>query len=111
MSAKREELLTILEDIYRRGSVWGEPKRAEDGTVRVGDCGGVTWIAMAVVPQDLDDPAFPARLRELSSRRMPEDGRLCPLELLPAKECRAELGALLRELRLVERVGVYSLAA
>lgn len=111
MSGRREELLATLEKIYRRGVVWGEPKRAEDGTIRVPDCGGVTWIALAVLPEDLADPAFPARLRELSSRRMAETGRLCPLELLPAEECRAQLDALLRTLRLDERVGVYSLAA
>ena len=111
MSAKREELVATLEEIYRRGSVWGEPRRAEDGTVTVADCGGVTWIALAVLPDDLANASFPARLRELASRRMPGDGRRCPLELLPAEECRAELDALLRELRLDERVGVYSLAA
>ena len=111
MSVKREELLATLEGIYRRGSVWGEPRRSEDGTVTVADCGGVTWIALAVLPDDLDDAGFPARLRDLANRRMPGDGRRCPLELLPAEECRAELDALLRELRLDERIGVYSLAA
>jgi len=111
MSANRDELLATLEEIYRRGSVWGEPRRAADGTVRVPDCGGVTWIALAVLPDDLDDAGFPARIRDLADTRMPGDGRRCPLELLPAEECRAELGALLHELRLDERVGVYSLAA
>ena len=103
--------MATLEEIYRRGSVWGEPKRAGDGTVTVADCGGVTWIAMAVLPDDLQDAGFAARLRDLADRRMPGDGRRCPLELLPAEECRAELDALLRELRLDERIGVYSLAA
>ena len=111
MSARREELLAVLEGLYRRGSVWGEPSRSDDGTVRVPDCGGVTWIALAVVPEDLADPAFPERLRDLSSRRMPDDGRLSPLELLPAEECRAGVEELLRELHLDERVGVYALAA
>ena len=111
MSASREQLLLTLETIYRRGGVWGEPRRADDGTVRVPYCGGVTWIALAVLPDDLDDAGFPARLHDLANTRMPGDGRRCPLELLPAEECRAELDALLRELRLDERVGVYSLAA
>lgn len=70
MSGSREKLLTILEDVYRQGSVWGEPRRAGDGTVRVADCGGVTWIALAVVPDDLEDAGFPARLRSLAETRM-----------------------------------------
>lgn len=39
------------------------------------------------------------------------DGRRCVLELLPARECEDEVQTLLRELRLDERVSVYSLAA
>lgn len=111
MSARREELLATLEAVYRRGSVWGNPFRADDGTVRVADSGGVTWIGLAVVPEDLDDPGFADRLRDFASRRMPSDGRLCPLEVLPAEECRAKVEALLRDLRLDERVSVYALAA
>ena len=53
MSDRCEELLTILERVYRRGVVWGEPQRTDDRTVRVPDSGGVTWIAMAIVPGDL----------------------------------------------------------
>ena len=114
MSASREELLTVLtvlEGVYRRGSVWGDPERAEDGTVRVRDCGGVIWIAMAVVPNDLQDDGFGERLRDLANQHMPGDGRRCPLELLPAEECRPAVEALLRTLRLDDRVGVYSIAA
>jgi hypothetical protein len=110
MGESREELTAILESLYRRGEVWGEPARADDGTVRVTDSGNVTWIGLAVVPEDLEDPGFPERLRELASRREP-DGRLCPLEVLPADGCRAAVEAVLRELRLEERVSVYSLAA
>lgn len=111
MSERREELLATLEAVYRRGSVWGEPSRADDGSVRVSDSGGVTWIGLAVMPEDLEDPAFADRLRDFASRRMASDGRLCPLEVLPSEDCRARVEALLRDLRLDERVSVYSLAA
>jgi len=112
MSVRREELLGVVEGIYRRGSVWGEPSRAEDGTVRVSDGGGVTWIAMAVLPEDVADDGFRNRLVELSQEHMPPpDGRRCVLELLPSAECSNDVQVLLRELRLDERVSVYSLAA
>ena len=104
----RDELIGVLEDLYRTGSVWGEPARAEDDTVRVIDCLGVEWVALAVVPEDLDDPTFPGRLVELASRHMPDTGRRCVVELLPAEECRAAVEALLRELGLDERVSVYA---
>src|SRR6266540_2761296 len=102
MGERREELLTTLEAVYRRGSVWGEPSRADDGTVRVSDSGGVTWIGLAVLPEDLDDPDFPHRLRDFANRRMSSDGRLCPFEVLPSEDCRAKVEALLRDLRLDE---------
>lgn len=114
MSARREELLSLLEELYRRGIVWGEPWRADDGTVRVSDGGGVTWIAAAAVPEDLAEggKAFREQLLDLCAQHMPPpDGRRCVVELLPADECADDLHALLRELRLEERVGVYSLAA
>jgi hypothetical protein len=112
MSVQREELLDVVEGIYRRGSVWGEPSRAEDGTVRVHDGGGVTWIAMAVLPEDVADDGFRERLAELSREHMPPpDGRRCVLELVPAEECADDVERILRELRLDEIVGVYSRAA
>lgn len=107
----RDELTAVLEDLYRAGTVWGEPERASDGTVRVLDCLGVEWAALAVLPEDLDDPAFSGRLVELANRRMPDSGRRCVLELLPAEECREAVEALLRELRLDERVSVYASAS
>jgi hypothetical protein len=114
VSAQREELLSLLEDFYRRGIVWDEPWRPGDGTVRVSDGGGVTWIATAVVPEDLGagGEAFRERLLDLCAEHMPPpDGRRCVVELLPAQECAGDVAAILRELRLEERVGVYSLAA
>jgi hypothetical protein len=111
MNTTREELLQALEDGYRRGMVWREPWRADD-TVCVADSGGVTWYALAVLPEDVADPAFRERLLELADRHMPApDGRRCVLEAFPAEECRHEFEALLRELRLDERVAVYSLVA
>lgn len=107
----RDELIGVLESHYRAGTVWGTPTREEDDSVRVIDCLGVEWVALAVVPEDLDDPAFPGRLVELASRTMPETGARCELELLPAEECKDAVEFLLRQLRLDERVSVYSQAA
>ncbi|MCC6223394.1 MAG: hypothetical protein IT201_07875 [Thermoleophilia bacterium] len=104
----RDELTAALEDIYRKGSVWGEPSLADDGTVHVIDCLGIEWIALAIVPEDLDDPAFPERLVELANRPMPGTDRCCVFEVYPAEECRPAVRVLLRELRLNERVSVYS---
>src|SRR6266508_1404318 len=98
MSERREELLAALEAVYRRGSVWGEPSRADDGSVRVSDSGGVTWIGLAVMPEDLEDPAFADRLRDFASQRMPSDGR--GLTLRPTAR-RARQRLLARRLSLV----------
>lgn len=110
MSVSRQQLLDHLERHYR-GCGW-RVDRAPDGTVRAAGTGGVTWIGLAVTPEDLAAPDFEARLLDLSEQRMPQ-GQLCPLELLPAEECAAELEARLRRLRLANRghVAVYSLAA
>lgn len=109
MDARRQELLGHLEAYYR-GCGW-PVERAEDGTTRAAGPGGVTWIGMTVLPEDLAAPGFSERLRDLSEQRMPTRGERCPFELLPAQECAAELRELLAELRLTERVSVYSLAA
>lgn len=110
MEAERQELLGHLEAYYR--SCGWNPRRAEDGTVRAEGPGGVTWIGLAVVPDDLSTPDFEARLVELADQRLRE-GQLCPFELLPAAGCAAELRRLLQRLSLDARgnVAVYSLAA
>jgi len=79
--------------------------------VRADGTGGVTWIGLAVVPDDLSDEAFEERLRELADVRMPGGGERCPFELLPAEECTGDVRSLLERLRLRDRVSVYSLAA
>ena len=110
MSEQRQELTAALERYYRG---CGFPVELhEDGSVRARGIGGVIWIGLAVVPDDLDDRAFGDRLLALADERMPA-GELCPLELLPAEECADDLRALLAELRLERRghVEVYSLAA
>jgi hypothetical protein len=107
---RREELAVVLERYYRD---CGWPViRAEDGTVRARGIGGVTWIGLPVVADELLDPAFQERLQALSDERMPS-GERCPLELLPSADCAAALRALLDHLRLSERghVEVYELAA
>lgn len=110
MSERKRELIGRLEAYYRDFG-W-RVERADDGTVRAAGPGGVTWIGLAVVPEDLAAAGFDERLLILSEQRMPQ-GELCPLELLPADECADDLRAVLERLRLSERghVEVYSLAA
>jgi len=110
MDPRRQELTNTLERYYRG---CGFPvERHADGSVRARGIGGVTWIGLAVLPEDLAEPAFTEQLLELAEERMPR-GERCPLELLPAEECADDLRALLAELRLERRghVEVYSLAA
>ncbi|MHB8469555.1 MAG: hypothetical protein ACYDCH_07370 [Gaiellaceae bacterium] len=108
MEGRRQELLGELERYYR-GCGW-QVERAADGTVRAAGTGGVTWIGMAVVAADLDDDGFGPRLVELSDVRE-DDGARCPFELLPDASCAGAVKSLLAQLRLTERVSVYSLAA
>lgn len=109
MASRRQELSDELERHYR-GCGW-KVERAGDGTVRAEGAGGVTWIGLAVVGDDLADGAFAERLVELSDVRMPADGPRCPFELLPDAACAGEVRSLLVRLRLSERVSVYSRAA
>ena len=107
----REELTTRLADHYR-GQGWAT-RTDGDGTIFADGPGGVTWIGAVVTSGDLDSGDLEARLPELAERRMPHGGELCPLELLPAAECFAELEGLLARLGLAERchVAVYSFAS
>lgn len=109
MDARREDLAKTLEAYYR-GCGW-RVRREGDGTIRADGTGGVTWIGMVVVPDDLRDEHFEVRVRELSDVRMPVGGERCPLELLPHEACAAEVRSLLERLRLRDRVSVYSVAA
>ncbi len=109
MMSRRQELLDQLE-CYYRGCGWNV-ERAEDGTVRAAGTGGVTWIGMAVVADDLAADDFAERLVALSDVHMAEDGARCPFELLPDADCARDVRSLLERLRLAERVAVYSLAA
>lgn len=109
MESRRQELLDELERYYR-GCGW-KVERSDDGTVRAAGVGGVTWIGLAVVGDDLQEDDFADRLVELSDVRMGQDGARCPFELLPDESCAGALRSLLERLRLSERVSVYSLAA
>ncbi len=109
VNGRRSELLARLEDYYR--SCGWQVVRASDGTVRATGTGGVTWIALAVVADDVRAPECPERLRELSEQRMPDGSERCPFELLPDAACEAEVRGVLSDLRLADRVSVYSLAA
>ena len=107
---EKTELREVLASYYR--SCGWKVEHASDGTIRASGIGGVTWIGLPVVADDLADEGFEGRLVELAEQRMPQ-GALCPLELLPAEDCADELRAVLARLRLSERghVEVYSLAA
>ncbi len=111
MEARRQKLLERLEAYYR-GCGW-KVEHGGDGAVRAAGPGGVTWIGLAVVADDLSSAEFEERLVELSNQRMAGGGALCPFELLPADECAADLRATLARLRLDARgnVAVYSRAA
>lgn len=109
MESRRQELLDELERYYR--SCGWKVERAADGTLRADGVGGVTWIGLAVVADDLAQDGFAERLVELSDVRMERDGPRCPFELLPDGDCAGEVRFLLERLRLAERVSVYSLAA
>jgi len=111
MSERRQELLDELERHYQ-GCGW-KAEQAGDGTVRAAGPGGVTWIGLPVVPEDLGDDGLTERLLDLADQRMPSGRERCPLEILPDPACADELRALLDRLRLRERghVEVYSLAA
>ena len=110
MEEPRKQLVDELERYYR--SCGWNVVRASDGTVRATGPGGVTWIGLAVVPDDLNSDGFEERLAALAAQRMP-GGELCPFELLPTQECADELLESLDRLRLRDRghVAVYSLAA
>jgi hypothetical protein len=107
----RDDLTQRLADHYR-GQGWTTRTEA-DGTILADGPGGVTWIGAGITSSDLSSGGLDARLAELADRRMPHGGELCPLELLPATDCVAELEGLLERLGLAERrhVVVYSLAS
>lgn len=111
VDGRREELLQALERVYASGSVWGTPRREPDGTVRVEDVGGVTWIGIAVLAEDVHDRSFQARLGDYAGRTMPGTHWRCPVELMPEPSCQHELERVLRELRLEDAVDVYQTAA
>lgn len=111
MDMIREQLTTRLTEHYR-GQGW-TTRTDLDGVVIADGPGGVTWIGAAVTRRDLVSGELETRLPELADRRMPHGGELCPLELLPAADCREELKRLLKRLGLADRrhVAVYSVAS
>jgi hypothetical protein len=109
MRVTRADLLSQLEAYYR-GCGW-KVEPVDDRTVHAHGPGGVIWVGLAVVGDDLREEAFAAQLSELSRRRMDSGGERCPLELLPDPACADELRSLLTRLRLTDQVSVYSLAS
>lgn len=110
MSEVRDELLQQLESHYRS---CGWKIRRVNGAVEASGPSGVTWIGKPVLPDDLASERFEAEIVELAGRRMPGGGELCPLDLLPAAGCEADLRDLMERLGLSGRphVSIYSLAA
>jgi hypothetical protein len=108
MATRREQLQAKLVEHYRCCGF--EVGVATDGTVRAIGLGGVEWIGLVIVHEDVDSLAD--RLVELSRERMPT-GQLCAVELLPDAECEQDVRDVLlrtgiRDWRYVE---IYSLAA
>lgn len=105
----RNELLDQLEAHYR--SQGWPVRRPEDETLVATGPGGVTWLGLAVVGEDLSSHELEGRLRDLSERRMPSGGELCPLDLLAERGCQAGVEALLERVGLADRphVSLYSL--
>ena len=83
---------------------------APDGTVRAVGLGGVEWIGLVIVREDV--PQVAERLVALSRERMPT-GQFCALELLPDADCERDVRDVLRRtgIRDWRYVEVYSLAA
>jgi hypothetical protein len=107
----RGELSDRLAQHYRKQ---GWPVDVDDeGIVHASGPGGVTWIGTPVTSEDLDSDGLEERLVDLAAQRMPGGGELCPLELLPARECEPALRALLDRAGLSRErhVAVYSLPA
>lgn len=111
VTESRTRLVEMLEAQYR--SFGWSVERAEGGLVLATGPGGVTWIGAAVTEDDVASGELEARLPELSQRRMPSGGELCPLELMPEPACEADVRELLDRLGLSDRphVALYSLAA
>ena len=108
MSTRRQELQAKLVEYYRGCGF--KPEVADDGTVRAAGLGGVKWIGVPILAEDLD--SLSVRLLELGEERMPA-GQLCPLELLPDASCQEDVREVLRQTRIADRryVEIYSLAA
>ena len=108
MATRREQLQAKLVEHYRGCGF--DVEVASDGTVRAIGLGGVEWIGLVIVREDVDSLAD--RLVELSGERMPT-GQLCALELLPDADCEPAVQTVLERTRIRDwrYVEIYSLAA
>ena len=99
-------------EAHYRESGWAVRDRDEQ-TVRAVGPGGVTWIGMAVIAEDLVTDGLDEQLLALSDERMDGGRVVCPFELLPAPDCADDLRDRLRDLHVADRghVTVYSVAA
>lgn len=107
----RSALLVLLERQYRQ-SGWSF-RRGDDHVIRATGPGGVTWLGMAILADDLADAGLVERITDLAEQRMPRGGELCVLDLLPSAECHDELECLLDRAGLGARsnISLYALPA
>lgn len=96
--ATRAELTERLERRYR--SIGWKLAPSEEPLLEAIGPHGVKWIGRAVVGEDFESEGFEAEILDLADRHMPEGNELCPLDLLPAEDCRERLDDLLRRNRL-----------
>lgn len=105
--ATRDELTERLERRYR--TIGWRLVDSEPPLLEAVGPHGVKWIGRAVINEDFESEGFEAEILELSERRMPEGNELCPLDLLPAEDCRDQLDELLRRNGLADdpRISVF----
>lgn len=89
----REALTERLQRRYKK--LGFKPAPSEPPVLKAVGLHGVHWIGRAVVADDLSSKEFEQELLELSDRRMEDGGALCPLDLLPAADCRDRLRGML----------------
>ncbi|MGH3992436.1 MAG: hypothetical protein ACRDSN_08225 [Pseudonocardiaceae bacterium] len=112
MIETRDQLRARLAANYR---AYGWPvTRRPDGTLRAVGPGGVHWHAAVIIGEDLAKPdLLDERLVALATKRMPEGGELCPLELIASSDSEEGLRTALDRTGLSARphVSVYAFSA
>lgn len=100
----REQLTDRLRRRYK--GMGFKPADAEPPLLKAVGLHGVHWIGRAVVAEDLDREEFEDELVRLADHRMDVDGERCPLDLVPAADCRERLRELLVKHHLDQRAHI-----